>query len=106
MEREPILRQPWSVVTSAFVGAYVGSMAALAHEVYTLLLGRFNDSDPFLTLVSTLAVANLGGAVLFAIVAWVHNGATPQWSPHLGLAWMTSRSRASNRFTSAVRRSG
>lgn len=106
MEQEPILSKAWSPVPSAFFGGYVGLMAALAHEVYNLLLGRFNDIDPFIELLSKTAVANLGGAMLFATVAWVHNRLVPDWSLHRGLEGMTSRCRASSRSISTMRRAG
>src|SRR4028119_1752347 len=73
MKLKPETRLEWNAGGAALCGAILGTMAAIAHEVYTVSLGLGFFIDPFTYVLAELAFFALGGAVLFALLANTRN---------------------------------
>jgi hypothetical protein len=73
MELAVRTRTNWSTVGAAFCGAIFGAMAVIAHEVHTVFVGRCPSIDPFVHIVTELAMFAPGGAILFADLADIRN---------------------------------
>ncbi|GEO16306.1 hypothetical protein [Microvirga aerophila] len=71
MKTEP--SKKWDPTVAAFCGAMVGMTLAIALEARDICAGRFDDVDPFVHIVTELAVFASGGAMLFAAVAGLRN---------------------------------
>jgi hypothetical protein len=66
-------RTEWTMAGAAFCGAVLGAVAVLTHELYVVLFGDYPIVDPFLHVMTEMAVLVPGGAVLFAGVAVIRN---------------------------------
>ena len=56
----------------ALCGALVGAMLVLAHNVWTILSGDFDASDPFLQVMTETIGSAGAGAILLVSLSVVH----------------------------------
>ena len=56
----------------ALCGALVGALLVLAHNVWDILSGRFDASDPFIQVMTETISSAGAGAVLSVILGLVH----------------------------------
>jgi hypothetical protein len=63
----------WNATTAAFCGAVLGAVAVMAHQLYVALFVDHLIVDPFVYVMSEMAVLLPGGAMLFAAVAMIRN---------------------------------
>jgi hypothetical protein len=73
MTKEPNSAKRWSTTNTAYIGAFVGMVLALAHSAYHVLLGRIPSEDPFLHTFLELMGFTTGAALLFACIAGIRN---------------------------------
>jgi hypothetical protein len=62
---------------AAFCGAVLGAVAVIAHEVYDVLFSDYPIADPFLHVMTEMAVLVPGGAMVFMAVANIRNRFLP-----------------------------
>ena len=63
----------WDVTVAAFFGGILGTVVALAHQIYAALFGTDLIVDPFVYVMTEMAVLISGGVVLFAVLAMLRN---------------------------------
>ncbi len=63
----------WSATAAAFCGAVLGAVAVLAHQLYVALFVDYLIVDPFVYVMTEMAVLLPGGALLFAAIAIIRN---------------------------------
>ena len=63
----------WDVTLAAFFGGVLGTVVAVVHQVYVALFGTDLIVDPFVYVMTEMAVLISGGVVLFAGVAMIRN---------------------------------
>ena len=68
----PSLGKRRSYTDLAFCGALLGAMLVLAHNVWTILSGHFDASDPFMYVMSQAIGSAAAGAVLSVLLGLVH----------------------------------
>ena len=73
MRLRGISKTEWSTVGAAFCGGALATLAVIGHEVYTVLVGRCPDVDPFTHVMAELAAFAPGGAIAFALAAEARN---------------------------------
>jgi hypothetical protein len=71
----------WSTGLLAFWGALFGVLLVVAHEAYDISSSHFHAADPFAHIMSEVAGAALGGALVFAVIAVIHNWVVRQGRP-------------------------
>ncbi len=62
---------------AAFCGAVLGAVAVIAHEVYDVLFSDYPIADPFLHVMTEMAVLVPGGAMVFVAIAGIRNWFLP-----------------------------
>ncbi len=63
----------WDVTVAAFFGGVLGTVVAVVHQVYVALFGTDLIVDPFVYVMTEMAVLVSGGVVLFAVLAMIRN---------------------------------
>jgi hypothetical protein len=63
----------WDVTVAAFFGGILGTVVAVVHQVYVALFGIDLIVDPFVYVMTEMAVLISGGVVLFAVLAMLRN---------------------------------
>ncbi len=63
----------WDVTVASFFGGILGTVVALAHQIYAALFGTDLIVDPFVYVMTEMAVLISGGVVLFAVLAVIRN---------------------------------
>jgi hypothetical protein len=56
------------------LGAIFGTLLVAGHETYNVLIGLFQDVDPFVHIMTEFAIFSGGCSAVFAAMAWIHNG--------------------------------
>ena len=67
----------WDVTLAAFFGGVFGSVVALVHQIYAALFDTDLIVDPFVYVMTEMAVLISGGVVLFAVLAMIRNRFRP-----------------------------
>jgi hypothetical protein len=57
----------------AYLGACIGAVLVIGHEVYIIYLYRLPDTDQFIHFMDDVMEAGILGALLFAAVASINN---------------------------------
>ena len=57
----------------ALCGALMGAMLVLAHNVWSILSGHFDASDPFIHVMTETISSAAAGAVLSVVLGLVHH---------------------------------
>jgi hypothetical protein len=63
----------WDVTVAAFFGGILGTVVAVVHQVYVALFSTDLIVDPFVYVMTEMAVLVSGGVVLFAVLAMIRN---------------------------------
>lgn len=63
----------WNPESAALCGGFLGAVAMMLHEAYTVLFGLCLPIDPFTHVLAELAMFAPGGAMLFAAAANTRN---------------------------------
>lgn len=71
----------WDRTVAAFCGAVSGAVAVIVHQVYVVLFSDELVGDPFVYVMTEVAVLVPGGAILFSGVAILRNWL---WQVRLG----------------------
>jgi hypothetical protein len=66
-------RTEWAVTGVACWGGILSAVAVMAHEVYDVLFSASSIADPFLHVMTEMAVLVPSGAMGFAVIAGVRN---------------------------------
>ena len=62
----------WSYTDFALCGALAGAVLVLAHNVWTILSGHFDASDPFIHVMAETIGSASAGAILSVLLGLVH----------------------------------
>ena len=63
----------WDATVAAFCGAVLGAVAVVVHQLYVALFVDHLLADPFVYVMTEMAVLLPSGAMLFAAVAMIRN---------------------------------
>jgi hypothetical protein len=63
----------WDVTVAAFCGAVLGAVAVVVHQLYVALFVDYLIVDPFVYVMTEMAVLVPGGAMLFGAVTMIRN---------------------------------
>jgi hypothetical protein len=66
-------RTEWTTAGAAYCGAVLGAVAVIVHQVYIVLFSAYTIADPFLRVMTEMAVLVPGGAMVFAAIASLRN---------------------------------
>jgi hypothetical protein len=70
---KPSARKRWDPAGLALIGGGLGILLVIAHEAYVIFSGRFHNVDPFVHIITEMAILGSGLALLFAAVAVIRN---------------------------------
>jgi NhaP-type Na+/H+ or K+/H+ antiporter len=68
----PPLGARWAYTDLALCGALAGTLVVLALNVWSILSGRFDASDPFIHVMTETIGSAAAGAVLSIVLGLVH----------------------------------
>ncbi len=63
----------WDETGPAFCGAILGAIAVVGHELYDVLFGVCPVADPFIHVMTEMAIVVPSGAMVFAGAATIRN---------------------------------
>lgn len=63
----------WTVTGAAYGGGVLGAMAVIVHEVSIVLFSDYPLADPFLHVMTEMAIVVPGTALVFAAIAGIRN---------------------------------
>ena len=73
---KPSARKRWDPAGLALIGGGLGILLVVAHEAYVIFSGRFHNVDPFVHIITEMAILGSGLALVFAAVAVIRNRLT------------------------------
>ncbi len=68
-------RTEWNAKVAAFCGAIFGAVAAVVHQLYSVVFSKLSGADPFLQIAAEMAVLMPSSATLFAVIVIIRNWA-------------------------------
>ena len=63
----------WTATGAACWGGVLGAASVIAHELYIVLFSASSIDDPFLHVMTEMAVVVPGGAMVFVTIAGIRN---------------------------------
>ncbi len=96
MTLEVETRTEWTMTGAACWGGVLGAVAVIVHEVYDVLFSDYPIADPFLHVMTEMAVAVPSSAVGFVAIAGIRN-----WFLRLRLGLRPSGTRVHDRRRAA-----
>jgi hypothetical protein len=66
-------RPEWNAKVAAFCGAIFGAVAAVVHQLYSVVFSKLSGADPFLHIAVEMAVLMPSSATLFAVIVIIRN---------------------------------
>ena len=66
-------RTQWTATDAACWGGVLGTASVIAHELYIVLFSASSIDDPFLHVMTEMAVVVPGGAMVFVTIAGIRN---------------------------------
>ena len=67
------VRTEWTATGAAYYGGVLGSVAVIVHQICTVLFSDYPIADPFLHVMTEMAVLVPGSAMVFIVVASFRN---------------------------------
>ena len=67
------LMTEWTATGAGYCGGVLGSVAVIVHEVYIVLFSDYPIADPFVHVMTEMAVLVPGSAMMFIAVATFRN---------------------------------
>ena len=66
-------RPAWSAKVAAFCGSVFGAVAAVGHQLYSVVFSKLSGADPFIHIAAEMAVLIPSSATLFAVIVIIRN---------------------------------
>ena len=63
----------WTATGAAYWGGVLGAVAVIVHKVYIVLFSSHPATDPFVHVMTEMALVVPGSAMVFAAVAGIRN---------------------------------
>jgi len=73
MKRNPASHSRWDLESLAYIGALLGLLPVVTHQIYSIYIRDFHGDDPFIHMMIELIGGALGGAVLLCTIGWFRN---------------------------------
>jgi hypothetical protein len=73
MKRESASNSKWDLESLAYIGALLGLLPVVTHQIHSISIRDFHGSDPLIHMLVELFGGTLGGSLLLCTIGWIRN---------------------------------
>ncbi|MGF9763337.1 hypothetical protein AAII07_50220 [Microvirga sp. 0TCS3.31] len=73
MMRDTAIHSKWNLESLAYIGALLGLLPAVTHQIYSISLRDFHGSEPLTHMMVELLGGMLSGSLLLYTIGWIRN---------------------------------
>ena len=73
MKRETDSHSQWDLESLAYIGALLGLLPGVTHQIYSIAIRDFHGSEPLSHMLMELVGGMLGGSLLLCTIGWFRN---------------------------------